>query len=495
MNASSLEAETLPLVEEPIKVPRRMASHFSSATTLTPSGRNGLESGAGVQAGKNIELLFGSRPQNTQSSTGLADQNNVLYRQSQQSPSVEADYVIDPITNRKVYKAGNPTSLGDALVTPAIKSRFSGMESTPKSTPSPLVYSKPGPVFDPEFPITQRELERYAQPIIDVNPSGRDIRARDRYYCNYANGVATRGRFAVPASETYNDLSKYKPVMDKAPPAPEDLSKEYEDLEEYQPVMTERTPVAEDPSAQYKDLDKYKPVFEERTPVTDDPSMGYTDLDQYTPVSDVEQIPSPHEKEIYRDLPKYSKPYPDVENQSNPYEKEVYQDLHLYASPFPDVIIAPNPYEKEIYDDLHLYAHGFAYCEPDGQPPAPKTYEKETYSDLGAYNAFRYNEPDGKPTESHQAETERYTDLADYSQGYRASEPNGRYARQHTDVRMNESEISQEIKDMNLGYTEPGSEGPISKATRAVSNLFNMGSVPRVYERSWGVAGHSKISN
>ncbi|KAI6532675.1 hypothetical protein MCOR10_002830 [Pyricularia oryzae] len=501
LNANALDAETLPAVEEPTKIPRRMASSYPSAQTSRASVGKAGGTPTGILPGSNAEstgrgqledLLFGSETNQAQTSGDSSGQNvTQATGSSQLLSSSEPDYVIDPITNRKVYKVETPTSLGDALATPAIKSQFSGVESTPKSDPSPLVYS---PVFDPEFPITQQELQGYAEPSMDSDPTGSDGRPSGNVYWHHANGVTTKGYLNMSSSEKYDDLSKYKPVMEKAPATPEDPTKEYQDLEEYQPVMTGGTPVPENPSAEYEDLDEYKPVLVERTPVAEDPSKEYTDLDQYTPVPDVKQTPNPHEKEVYKDLPGYSAAHPDVEASPNPYEKEVYQDLHLYASPFPDVDVAPNPYEKEPYTDLHLYQDGFAYCEPDGKPLAPNPFEKETYSDLDTYYAFRYNEPDGKPTESNQLEKEKYTDLEDYSQGYRACEPNGRYALRDTNVKMSEPDLDQEAKALNLGYTEPGSEGPISKVARAVSNMF-MNNTPQVYERSWGLTRHGNLSN
>ncbi|TLD25060.1 hypothetical protein PspLS_05380 [Pyricularia sp. CBS 133598] len=501
LTANSLDTEALPVVEEPTKIPRRMASSYPSAQTSRASVGKAAGTPSGILPGSNTEntgrghledLLFGSEANQAKSSGDSFAQNVTQTTVSSQLlPPSETDYVIDPITNRKVYKVETPTSLGDALATPAIKSQFSGVESTPKSDPSPLVYS---PVFDPEFPITEQELQGYAEPRMDSNPTGSDGRPSGNVYWHHANGVTTKGYLNMSSSEKYDDLSKYKPVMEKAPATPEDPTKEYEDLDEYQPVMTRRTPVPGNPSAEYEDLDEYKPVLVERTPVAEDPSKEYTDLDQYTPVPDVKQTPNPHEKEVYKDLPGYSVAHPDVETSPNPYEKEVYQDLHLYAAPFPDVDVAPNPYEKEVYTDLHLYQDGVAYCEPDGKPLAPSPFEKETYSDLDTYYAFRYNEPDGKPTEANQLEKEKYTDLDDYSQGYRACEPDGRYSLRDTNVKMSEPDLDQEVKAMNLGYTEPGSEGPISKVARAVSNMF-MNNTPQVYERSWGLTRHGNLSN
>lgn len=501
LNANSLEAETLPVAEEPIKIPRRMASSYRSAQTSQSSVGKAVGTTTGILPGSNAEnarrghledILFGSETNQAQSSADSSVQNGTQATVSSQLlPSSETDYVIDPITNRKVYKVETPTSLGDALATPAIKSQFSGVESTLKSGPSPLVYS---PVFDPEFPITQQELQGYAKPRMDPNPTGSDGRTSGTVYWHHANGVTTKGYLNMSKSEKYDDLAKYKPVMEKEPATPEDPAKEYQDLEEYQPVMTGRTPVPENPSAEYDDLDEYKPVLVERTPVAKDPSNEYTDLDQYTPVPDVKQTPNPHEKEVYKDLPGYSAAHPDVETSPNPYEKEVYQDLHLYAAAFPDVDVAPNPYEKEVYTDLHLYQDGFAYCEPDGKPLATNPFEKEIYSDLDTYYAFRYNEPDGKPTGANQYEKEEYIDLEAYSQGYRACEPDGRYALRDTNVKMSEPDIDQEAKALNLGYTEPGSEGPINKVARAVSNMF-IDNTPRVYERSWGVTRHGNLSN
>ncbi|TLS24958.1 hypothetical protein PpBr36_07788 [Pyricularia pennisetigena] len=501
LNTNSLDAEAVPVVEEPTKVPRRMASSYPSAQTSRASVTKAVGPPTGILPGSNTEntgrghledFLFGSETNQAQSLGDSSAQNPTQATVSSQLlPSSETDYVIDPITNRKVYKVETPTALGDALATPAIKSQFSGVESTPKSDPSPLVYS---PVFDPEFPITQQELQGYAQPRMDSDPTGSDGRRSGNVYWHHANGVTTKGYLNMSNSEKYDDLSKYKPVMEKAPITPKDPTEEYQDLEQYQPVMTGRTPVTENPSAEYEDLDKYKPVLVERTPVAEDPSKEYTDLDQYTPVPDVKQTPNPHEKEVYKDLPGYSAAHPDVETSPNPYEKEAYLDLHLYAMAFPDVDVAPNPYEKEVYTDLHLYQGGFAYCEPDGKPLAPNPCEKEAYSDLDTYYAFRYNEPDGKPTEANQMEKEKYTDLEHYSQGYRASEPDGRYALRDTNVKMSESDLDRETKALNIGYTEPGSEGPISKVARAVSNMF-VNNTPQVYERSWGLTRDGNLSN
>lgn len=460
------------------KIEKRMASHYQRVQKP-----DALSPGAGETAGwagDNIEavergalenLLFGQKDPNAsvasqpKPAAPIQKASVKTMPQSVLQSTVEPEYIIDPITNRKVLKS--------ATKPPADQ----------------------GPVFDTEMPVTSEELRQYSQVKIDDDGKTR-ITSRSSHsgvFWHWDSGVKVAGveafaeivkthaakrgvddLSAALAKESgdkqYTDLNKYKPILEPEAPAQQDETPQYEDLDKYNPVMGKRTPVAQDPSAQYKDLDQYNPVMEKRTPVPEDPSAAYEDLDKYTPVAHNEpdgKVESPFEKETYTDLPQYNavmynepdgKPLDHMEPSYDPAELARY-GAFMYNEPDGKPPSAQEPGE---YTDLNLYGKAVRYQEPDGKPPSAAN-EAQSHDDLNEYGPVWHLEPDGKPLEALASEAaaspERYIDLGKYEAGVRYQEPDGKAPRPADTVvaSLGELDALQEQEGIPV-YPEPTDE-------------------------------------
>ncbi|KAL8342852.1 hypothetical protein RB598_004285 [Gaeumannomyces tritici] len=461
------------------KIEKRMASHYQRAQKP-----DALSSSAGETAGwtgDNIEavergalenLLFGQKDSKasaaSQPKPASATQKASVKTmpQSVLQSTLDPEYIIDPITNRKVLKSATKAS--------------------------PPEHS---PVFDTDMPATSEELRQYSQVKIDDDGKTRVIHqsSHSGVFWHWDSGVkvagveafaeivethavkrSVNGLSATLAKESgekeYTNLNKYKPILEPEAPAQQDEAPQYEDLDKYNPVMDKRAPVAQDPSAQYKDLDQYNPVMEKRTPVPEDPSAAYEDLDKYTPVAHNEpdgKLESPFEKETYTDLPQYSavmynehdgKPLDYVESSYDPTELAQY-GAFMYNEPDGKPPSAQKPAE---YTDLNLYGKAVRYQEPDGKP-ASAANESQTYDDLNEYGPVWHLEPGGKSLEALAAEAaaspKRYTDLGNYEAGVRYQEPDGK-APQPADAvvaSLGKLDAIQEQKGLPV-YPEPTDE-------------------------------------
>lgn len=414
------------------KIEKRMASHYQRAQKP-----DALGSGAGETAGwagDNIEavergalenLLFGHKNRNAtgtgQAMSAASPPSGPFAASTKNAPvrtmprdvlqsTVEPEYIIDPITNRKVLKSAAKAS---------------------------TLEQDGGPVLDTDMPATSAELRQWAW-------SGVKVAGIEAVAEIVKIHAVKRGLSATLAKQSedkqYADLDKYKPIMEPEAPALADETPRYEDLDKYSPVMGKRTPVAQDPSAEYKDLDQYKPVMEKRTPVPEDASAEYQDLDKYTPVAHNEpdgKVVSPFEKETYTDLSKYSavmhhepdgKPLDYAEQSYDPAELAQY-GAFMYSEPDGKPPTAQEPSE---YTDLNLYGKAVRYQEPDGKPPLTAN-ESRSYDDLNEYGPVWHLEPDGKPLDTlasdPAASTEPYTDLRKYEASVGYQEPDGKAPR------------------------------------------------------------------
>ncbi|KLU85669.1 hypothetical protein MAPG_04691 [Magnaporthiopsis poae ATCC 64411] len=469
------------------KIEKRMASHYQRAQKPDAQGSGAGETtgwaGDGIEAverGALENLLFGHRDGNTartrQPKSAASPPSGPLAASIKEASvktmpqdvlqsTIEPEYIIDPITNRKVLKSA-------------------AKESTSEQAG--------GPVFDMDMPVTSAELRQYSQVKIDDDGKTRITyqSGRGGVFLQWKSGVKVAGIEAVAEmvkthavkrgaddlsatlakqseDNKYTDLDKYKPIIEPEAPRQEDETPQYEDLDKYSPVMGKRTPVAHDPSAEYKDLDQYKPIMEERTPVPEDPSAGYQDLDKYTPVAHNEpdgKVMSPFEKETYTDLSKYSavvhnepdgKPLDYAEPCYDPAELSQY-GAFKYNEPDGKPPTAQEPSE---YTDLNLYGKAVRYQEPDGKPPSSAD-ENRSYDDLNEYGPVRHLEPDGKPLDAlasdPAASPEPYTDLGKYEAGVRYQEPDGTAPRPADTVAVSLGELDAIQQQTDLpAYSEP----------------------------------------
>ncbi|KAH8899739.1 hypothetical protein GQ53DRAFT_200837 [Thozetella sp. PMI_491] len=314
------------------------------------------------------------------------------------------DYIIDPITNRKVPRS---TYGGVDIPVQTFKSYRSQFVSAVGKPQSPIFYDGAPP---------EAELAKYDQVQIDAEPwdpasakapqetvtqstpdwsyRGVSWHRNDGIISSAGSSIAFWQQEQPPA-----DLDKYKPVMhnesqaDAAAAPPTEPS--YEDLGDYNAVRAHepdgkyKPQAAQAAAIEYEDLDKYgavkahEPDGKYKPQSVVDPAEEYEDLDKYTAV----RAHEPDGK--YKTLA--------VEDPTQEYE-----DLNKYGA---------------------IRAH-----EPDGKYKVEAVQDPvEEYADLHKYNAVRAHEPDGKyKVRDVQDPTQEYDDLHTYK-AFRAHEPDGKY--------------------------------------------------------------------
>ncbi|KAK3324524.1 hypothetical protein B0T19DRAFT_231844 [Cercophora scortea] len=510
-----LSWEKHPLADDAKSALKRMSNGYwrHSCKDSRPGGRYvNLDSGSkspdnpeGIRPGRNIEdverapledLLFG------RSSLDFFDKelspfSSKKYRRrtrltpDESSPvsaealqSTETDYIIDPITNRKVPKstttAPRPTSQVDEPAKHPITSfkSYRSMFAPPvardvKDTRAPIFYDGPPPAA---------ELKRYSQvDIYDVPwdtpaPSSglKDAWSSDDTPISWHHGdgiapASMAGGYSwgleTHKGKEYTDLHLYKPLMDESPePSTEDPAPKYKDLDKYGAVKYQEPDgkISQAESGQeYTDLHKY-----DAAPAKEQPTQEYTDLSRYGPVKHQEPDGSPamdQPTQKYSDLDSYGpakshepngKYQGSVETAVDPEELSKYQafrshepdgkyapifaapaldpaELAQYATPFrshePDGKYASDNQSTSDGVDLAGY-QAFRSHEPDGKYAAG-TCKADADSDVKNYGAFRSHEPDGKYAESNgnSSSQSQSSELGQY-QAVLSDEPNGKYA-------------------------------------------------------------------
>ncbi|KAK3943379.1 hypothetical protein QBC46DRAFT_377682 [Diplogelasinospora grovesii] len=414
----------------------KFASMNAISKTRTP------ENPEGVRPGQNIEdaersplehLLFGKSgdpavyrydywqtpmqniQNHRQSRTAAAHTSDALTSSSSAVPEADAEFIIDPITNRRVPKPANEVSYSTSDKDVEIPANsFEPYRSQLAPFQAPKIEDEHAPVFL-DGPPPEAELKKYSQVELDdqpwdqdsgttaANPSGpvstlintvgskhKDVSWHHGDGISGASGSASTG-FGTLAAEVngYNDLDKYKPVLDEVPSALNDtVAPAYEDLGRYGAVK-------------YREPDG--------KPVEETPGEKYEDLDRYGPIKSYE---------------------PDGKYQMNdetPIDPEELRKYQAFRSHEPDGMYAaecanPSPDEAELakYD-------AFRSHEPDGMYAAECANPSSDEAELAKYDAFRSHEPDGKYAVRH---VEASTDSAELNsyQPVLSHEPDGKYA-------------------------------------------------------------------
>lgn len=425
---------------------------------MRPTGRH-VNTGArgrtpdnptGVRPGRNIEdaergamehLLFGDRgaeewPYAPPKTRGRARNQQTPPTRSAavlaEDPSSEVEYIIDPITNRKVPKAAKAPNVPD-VPSPTINSGFNSTLHAPSDIPAttfkgyePQFTSfNPPPISDSHDPVfydgppPEAELKKYGP--VKLSPYASEsahseqpnlVSESEEYENNHAQSskksiswhsndgiMATRNNASTdegrgPNAWTagsdnlgYKDLDKY---VDFTPTH----QRRYDDLEKYKPVVPEEEVHAEtaQPQQPYPDLASYNTfTFPERDgrPISQEQTVA--DLEAY----EYQQLASDQEnaRAVQEDLPDHP------------------SDLSDYT-PFnynePDGRRASAAEEASGYDPREVQQYqAFRYNEPDGKPAFASEEGNYDPSEVQSYQAFRHNEPDGKPLSAEN--TEGYT--------------------------------------------------------------------------------------
>ena len=371
------------------------------------------------------------------------------------------EYIIDPITNRKVPNPSSSRTLEGRGATP--RSTLGSYQSlfTPFSA-APLE-DQQAPIFYDGAP-PEAELAKYAQVQIDAEPwepasrngphttivqstPGWGYRGVS-WHRNDGIASSAGSRITFWQAPQADELSRYKAVeqeesdeTDKSasdPAPPKDLG-QYKAIRADEPDGKYKAQSSNQPAQEYDDLDKYgavrshEPDGKYKSQAVVDPVHEYKDLGQYKAVR-------AHEPDG-----KYK------------------------------VLGAEDPTQE--YEDLGKYGAVRAH-EPDGKYKVRAVQDAtEEYSDLSKYGAIRAHEPDGKyKVHAVQDPTQEYDDLHTYK-AFRAHEPDGKYKieavavkpealshlAQDACLQAHESETFQELVDKNPGsqYHDLKKYGPV----------------------------------
>ncbi|KAK3687830.1 hypothetical protein B0T22DRAFT_139907 [Podospora appendiculata] len=429
------------------------------------------------------------------------------------SQSAETDYIIDPITNRKVPKSTIEALRSSLQVDEPVEHPITSFKSYRSMFAPPIaldVKDAQAPIFY-DGPPPAAELKKYSQVDISDVPwntpapsSGiEDAWSSDKtpISWHHSDGIAPTSMAGGPSwgletqiGKDYTDLHLYKPVMDKAPKhSTEDPTPKYKDLDKYGAIKHQEPhgkASQEQPSQEYKDLHKYDAVkFQELDgkSATEQPIQDYTDLNQYGPVKCQEPDGSPamgQPAQKYSDLDTYGpvkSNEPDgkykgsVETAVDPEELSKYQAFrsHEPDGKYAPIFAAPTPDPAE----LAQYATPFRSHEPDGKYAA-NSQSTSDGAELAGYQAFRSHEPDGKYVDgARKADVD--SEVESYG-AFRGHEPDGQYQAVRSDEPNGKSAVQEEpnIEAPDLGnheaFSYEDSESKIAPPTNqgAEGDLF-----------------------
>jgi len=448
---------------------RSDAYHVKIGKVRTPDNPNGVRPGRNiedVERGAMDHFLFGDIDARTKWAESQHDRwtaplqnicNYMASRQEELRSSIfgtsetsasshaqtdQDDYVIDPITNRKVPKTAPkpaaPTSsqMPDDLVgkyqswfdrfpapsadkpifcdgpPPPSELRQYRQVEIDDALSHPENQGMAGAAADSDLPPTADELHRYSQVDIDDVDS-------DSAIGQHAGSSSTAGPESADPAPTEAEMRKYESVVLDENPVDhigEHSTSRAQGWLSRKPVVESDSyvqdhepnfDVAYGPEQTYLSW-RYKNVSKRgdggQAGNTAAPSAvaepKYEDLDRYKPVMYNETASTEQATAKYSDLDKYEAALePEIERQVDS-APPVYEDLGKY-NPFryhePDGKQPGQLEAEETPEDAKLYKP-FLYNEPDGKPPGAGAEELGyDAAELRKYGAFRWNEPDGRP--------------------------------------------------------------------------------------------------
>lgn len=391
---------------------------------------------------KEVAAGFGVPHKSSAASTSALASASVSASSSSpvQPAQAESDYVIDPITNRKVSKACAKSSPDESVDIPAMnfktyRSKFTAPTDLEISTvEQDIIASFDGPpappvpsdlAADADLPPTMAELNAYKRVMID------DID-------DIVNGRTPSNADSQTGEQVkYEDLHKYKPVEYNEPDGKlPDIEPAYspEELEKYQPIKwNEPDGRSTEPPVEIghegydpAEVQQYKPF-----------KWNEPDGKPATAAPPTEHPYDPEELAKYKPFhwnePDGQPTTPPVEIGHAGYDPAEVQKYKPFMWNEPHGK-SDEPVElgHEGYDPAEVQKYKpFEYHEPHGQPPNPDEelgFHGYDPAEVQRYQAFRHNEPDGKPAVSTEelghegydpAEVQRY-------QAFRYNEPDGK---------------------------------------------------------------------
>lgn len=368
------------------------------------------------------------------------------------SPSASAsnktmytDYVIDPITNRKVSKV----------------SAKSAPDESVGISPSPLAAA---PTYDADFPPTKSELKAY-------------------------DNVNVDSRAEIPSADSekkYDDLHKYKPISHNEPDGkPSDAPVEL-GHEGYDPAEVQK----------YKPFQYNEPDGKPADATVELGHLGYdpAEVQKYQPFMWNEPDGKP------------TTPVEAGHHGYDPAEVAQYKPF-MWNEPDGKPSISNEEQGHHGYDPAEVKQYGaFRYNEPDGKPTVPTGevgHHGYDQAEVQTYQAFRYNEPDGKPAVSTGEVGHHGYDQADVQQykAYRYNEPDGKppAVNDSTSESLNEydtkaspkttdeiySNVLRKIKDLSTQHKESKPAKTLAHAERAQAMADPYSREPQGLETSY----------
>ncbi|KAI2471005.1 hypothetical protein F4781DRAFT_388417 [Annulohypoxylon bovei var. microspora] len=306
----------------------------------------------------------------TGSTSAKADPNHKHEYADNMSP--EEEYVIDPITNRKVLRRHDDPIEDTASTT---SDSFKAYRAQFTAFIPPEGEGNPGPIHS-NGPPPPAELKEYGQVKIDqVPPHGVDS---DGHRISSLDDNAGSSRKPTIESEEY--ALNHLPPEESASSEP---TKKYEDLDKYKTYGTRE---AENDSAEvpqnHAELREYKPYLHNESTENEIRPAPYDDLDKYGPYK--------HDEDVKRDAdtsPKYDdlgnyEHYSDEAKKPADDTASKYEDLNKYnAANFQDFFVEERPFQE--YGDLEKY-RAFKYRELDDKSALEQDIVAESLKDFEA---------------------------------------------------------------------------------------------------------------
>ena len=453
------------------------------AAQKTPENPDGVRPGQNIEDAERApleDLLFGNGGQNhthwsDKKQKGQKSKKHSRHTHPQKRDNfaqVEVEYVIDPITNRKVPRSANGRAhsvpdIGVEIPLESFKtyrSQFAAFAAPDDAdTQAPIFYDGPPP---------ESELKKYSQVKIDATPWDSASRTtaqvsstldgspvttppgpepslldaiawkHQEVLWHHSDGIASRPKAWVfdPDTSKLKGIRIYTSTSEGAP------VQEYQDLGKYGAVRYQepdgKSPEQEAPQ-RYEDLQKYTAVRSHEPDgrykaEADSAEKEYQDLGKYEAVMSHEPDGKYSAQEgstirDYNDLPKYGavrSHEPDGKYRSEEAgATQQHGDLHKYdavRSHEPDgKYKTPQNATGQQYEDLDQYG-AIRSHEPDGRYKAEQDSTAQHYDDLHKYGPVKADEPDGKYKLQQDAPVQRYDDLHNYN-AVRAHEPDGKY--------------------------------------------------------------------
>ncbi|KAI1103944.1 hypothetical protein F4804DRAFT_308604 [Jackrogersella minutella] len=284
------------------------------------------------------------------------------------------DYVIDPITNRKVPRNSNGPIEGTI---PTSTDSFKDYRAQFTTLKPPKDEGSPGPIHS-NGPPPPTELKEYGQVTIDqvlshgVDGNGHDgisttgdnvesprrpIIQSEEYALNHLPPEESAEQVPEPTKK-YEDLDEYKTYGARdAENDGTEVPQNHDELRKYNPYMHNESTKSENPVPRYDDLGKYGPYKYKEDAIKDDSTPKYDDLDDYKHYKDDAGKPVDDAASKYEDLNKYN------------------------AANFQDSVVEKQPFQE--YGDLEKY-RAFKHRELDGNYALERDIVAESLKEFDA---------------------------------------------------------------------------------------------------------------